>query len=60
MWEAIFALRREVGSLLQFVWTTSNMKVKGKDRADSPPEEGRLQHPHSKKRQSAEPWPGQL
>ena len=50
MWEAIFALRREAGSLLQFVWTPSHMKVKVNDRADSLAEEGRLQHPHNKKR----------
>ena len=35
---------------MQFVWTPSHMKVKGNDMADSLAEEGRLQHPHNKKR----------
>ena len=59
-WETIFKLRREAGSLSQFVWTPSHMKVKGNNMADSLAKEGRLQHPHNKKRRSAEPQPGQL
>ena len=27
LWETIFSLRREAGSLVQFVWTLSHMKV---------------------------------
>ena len=57
LWEQIFLLRREAGSLLQLVWTPSHMQVMGNDRADALAEEGRLQHPHNKKRRSEEPRP---
>ena len=57
LWEQIFLLRREAGSLLQLVWTPSHMQVVGNDRADALAEEGRLQHPHNKKRRSEEPRP---
>ena len=57
LWEHIFLLRREAGSLLQLVWTPSHMQVVGNDRADALSEEGRLQHPHNKKRRSEEPRP---
>ena len=57
MWEAIFALRREAGWLLQFVWTPSHMKVSGNDEADVMAEEGTLQHPNNKKCRPAEPQP---
>ena len=33
--EAIFSLRREAGSQLQFVWTPPHMKVRGNDAAYS-------------------------
>ena len=58
MWGAIFALRREAGSLLQFVWTPSHVKVSGNDEADVLAEEGRLQHPNNNKRrpQSHSQW----
>ena len=61
LWETIIQLRREAGSLVQFVWTPSDMKIKGNDMADSLAEEGRLQRRNNKKRRSAaEPHPVQL
>ena len=57
LWEQIFLLRREAGSLLQLVWTPSHMQVVGNDRADALAEEGRHQHPHNTKRRSEEPRP---
>ena len=45
------------GALLQLVWTPSHMQVVGNDRADALADEGRLQHPHNKKRRSKEPRP---
>ena len=55
LWERIFLLRREAGSLLQLVWTPSHMQVVGNDRADALAEEGKPEHPHNKKRRSEEP-----
>ena len=57
LWEQIFLLQREAGSLLQLVWMPSHMQVVGNDRADALADEGRLQHPHNKKRRSEEPRP---
>ena len=50
LWEAIFQVRHEAGSLLKFIWTPSHMWVGGNDKAGALAQFGREMQPNDKKR----------